>query len=241
MRHLCDMEALVTDEGTAEIQALIVGREVTGQIAGRLDARGAHGKMHCMFELSTSRNFDRRPGDEFRSTLELPGWQHQSTWGYDEPIGSYFAQLWRNASRDEPRPDIWLSGIQHDYARPGSIALEVMESTGVSDPLTIVSAMGILDPAPRLRGIAEITGQIEELMPERKDPYITGQIDALRWVLAGTTPGPGSGREWLADPPSAEQVAAEHHFVIGRLYESGGDQDGFSGADEALMWVLRRM
>ncbi|HWG27579.1 acyl-CoA dehydrogenase family protein [Actinospica sp.] len=30
MRHLCDMEALVTYEGTAEIQALIVGREVTG-------------------------------------------------------------------------------------------------------------------------------------------------------------------------------------------------------------------
>jgi glutaryl-CoA dehydrogenase len=30
MRHLCDMEALVTYEGTAEIQALIVGRDVTG-------------------------------------------------------------------------------------------------------------------------------------------------------------------------------------------------------------------
>ena len=31
MRHLCDMEALVTYEGTAEIQSLIVGREVTGR------------------------------------------------------------------------------------------------------------------------------------------------------------------------------------------------------------------
>jgi glutaryl-CoA dehydrogenase len=30
MRHLCDMEALVTYEGTAEIQTLIVGRDVTG-------------------------------------------------------------------------------------------------------------------------------------------------------------------------------------------------------------------
>ena len=30
MRHLCDMEALVTYEGTAEIQSLLVGREVTG-------------------------------------------------------------------------------------------------------------------------------------------------------------------------------------------------------------------
>ncbi|ADG79636.1 Acyl-CoA dehydrogenase domain protein OS=Tsukamurella paurometabola (strain ATCC 8368 / DSM/ CCUG 35730 / CIP 100753 / JCM 10117 / KCTC 9821 / NBRC 16120/ NCIMB 702349 / NCTC 13040) OX=521096 GN=Tpau_3043 PE=3 SV=1 [Tsukamurella paurometabola] len=30
MRHLCDMEALVTYEGTAEIQSLLVGREITG-------------------------------------------------------------------------------------------------------------------------------------------------------------------------------------------------------------------
>lgn len=33
MRHLCDMEALVTYEGTAEIQTLLVGRDVTGQSA----------------------------------------------------------------------------------------------------------------------------------------------------------------------------------------------------------------
>ena len=33
MRHLCDMEALVTYEGTAEIQSLLVGREITGQSA----------------------------------------------------------------------------------------------------------------------------------------------------------------------------------------------------------------
>jgi glutaryl-CoA dehydrogenase len=33
IRHLCDMEALVTYEGTAEIQTLIVGRHITGQSA----------------------------------------------------------------------------------------------------------------------------------------------------------------------------------------------------------------
>jgi glutaryl-CoA dehydrogenase len=33
IRHLCDMEALVTYEGTAEIQTLIVGRDVTGESA----------------------------------------------------------------------------------------------------------------------------------------------------------------------------------------------------------------
>jgi glutaryl-CoA dehydrogenase len=33
IRHMCDMESLVTYEGTAEIQALIVGRDITGQSA----------------------------------------------------------------------------------------------------------------------------------------------------------------------------------------------------------------
>jgi glutaryl-CoA dehydrogenase len=33
MRHVCDMEALVTYEGTAEVQTLIVGRDITGQSA----------------------------------------------------------------------------------------------------------------------------------------------------------------------------------------------------------------
>jgi glutaryl-CoA dehydrogenase len=33
MRHLCDMDALVTSEGTAEIQSLFGGRHVTGQSA----------------------------------------------------------------------------------------------------------------------------------------------------------------------------------------------------------------
>ena len=33
MRQMCDMEALVTFEGTAEIQTLIVRRDITGQSA----------------------------------------------------------------------------------------------------------------------------------------------------------------------------------------------------------------
>jgi glutaryl-CoA dehydrogenase len=33
VRHMCDMESLVTYEGTAEIQALLVGRDITGQSA----------------------------------------------------------------------------------------------------------------------------------------------------------------------------------------------------------------
>lgn len=193
-----------------------------------------------MFELSTSRNLGRPPREGFRTTLELPGWQNQSAWGYDEPFDSYFAQLWRNTNRDETQPDLWLSGIRSNYARPGCIALEIMRSTE-HDPLTIVSAMGILDPAPRLRRMIEISRQINTLIPDRKDPYIAAQIEALLWVVTGTSPGPGSGREWLTAAPSAQQVAAEQELVVGRLYESTRDRDRHSGSDEALMWVLNRM
>jgi glutaryl-CoA dehydrogenase len=30
MRHMCDMEALLTYEGTAQVQTLLVGRDITG-------------------------------------------------------------------------------------------------------------------------------------------------------------------------------------------------------------------
>ena len=39
----------------------------------------------------------------------LDGWDHQSTWGYDDGIGSLYAQLTRNGNSDDNGPDIWLT------------------------------------------------------------------------------------------------------------------------------------
>ena len=45
----------------------------------------------------------------FREALWLPGWSEQSTWGYDEQMDTYFAQLWRDGDRND-EPTVWISG-----------------------------------------------------------------------------------------------------------------------------------
>jgi hypothetical protein len=54
-----------------------------------------------------------------RYGLELPGWW-DSSWGYDEALGSYFAQLYKDDEPvdDEDTPQVWLSGIDHTYHSP---------------------------------------------------------------------------------------------------------------------------
>jgi hypothetical protein len=44
-----------------------------------------------------------------RQTLDLPGWDERSVWGFDAPAATYFAQLWPNGSMSDD-PVVWLSG-----------------------------------------------------------------------------------------------------------------------------------
>lgn len=46
-----------------------------------------------------------------REILDLPGFSAQSIWGYDEMIGSYYAQIWDDASTSG-EPGVWISGMQ---------------------------------------------------------------------------------------------------------------------------------
>jgi hypothetical protein len=41
--------------------------------------------------------------------LDLEGWDSLSTWGYDDLMGSYYAQLTRNGQSDDDGPEIWLT------------------------------------------------------------------------------------------------------------------------------------
>jgi hypothetical protein len=45
----------------------------------------------------------------FREALWLPGWSEQSTWGYDEQMDTYYAQLWRDDDVNDV-PTAWISG-----------------------------------------------------------------------------------------------------------------------------------
>ncbi|WP_020663620.1 hypothetical protein [Amycolatopsis benzoatilytica] len=185
-----------------------------------------------------SRNHARKPGYEFTDMLDLPGWDEQSIWGYDEGIGSFFAQLWRNGSRSD-EPEVWLSGMRRPYPWPGCVALDILEATR-QDPATVTRALGIADPAVRLRPAHEIAAEVDQLASHAGDPYIDGKRHALLWVRGQADVCPGSRWQWSHGAPTAEQVVAEHHLVTGRVYRPEENRTICSGADEALWWALGR-
>lgn len=189
-----------------------------------------------------SRNHTARPGHQLHDAVDLPGWEDQSIWGWDEGTGSFYAQLWRNDSTSDT-PDIWLTAARTPYPWPSSIALSIVEQTGV-DALTVVRAMGLAHPDPTLladEAIMDRAGELARLNDQSR--YIGGQVHALAWVQGLAEFTPGTRTEWGTRKPSAAQVDAEHHMVTGRVYRGEDSVDGrdfFAGADEALWWALGR-
>lgn len=39
----------------------------------------------------------------------MPGWDDYSTWGYEEGMGHYYAQLYRNSDDSDGPPRIWIT------------------------------------------------------------------------------------------------------------------------------------
>lgn len=77
--------------------------------------------------------------------LFLAGWNERSVWGFDPQDDAYFAQLWRNGSRNE-HPDIWICGRGHVDGRQfvvsttHTLAKEIAAATGL-DLSMVCSAM----------------------------------------------------------------------------------------------------
>lgn len=75
---------------------------------------------------------------EFREPLWLPAWSDQSIWGYDEPMRTFFAQLWRDHdSNDEPT--VWIGGLH--LIESGSQLVELIASATDSDIEPVKCAM----------------------------------------------------------------------------------------------------
>lgn len=64
----------------------------------------------------------------FCEPLWLPGWSDRSIWGYDEPTGSYFAQLWPDGDCSDA-PAIWIGALGGIVSRNRLVA-EVATVTG---------------------------------------------------------------------------------------------------------------
>jgi len=71
--------------------------------------------------------------------LALAGWEDLSTWGYDEGVGSFYAQLTRNGHSDDDGPELWLTPLAIPVVRsPEELADIIARRTAV--PLTDVLA-----------------------------------------------------------------------------------------------------
>jgi hypothetical protein len=60
--------------------------------------------------------------------LELSGWEERSVWGWDPPVESYYAVLYRNTDADED-PAVWLHGVHEPLTCEASLAAAIRQAT----------------------------------------------------------------------------------------------------------------
>lgn len=91
--------------------------------------------------MTWAKSRPRMRSSELRSFCEplwLPGWSDRSIWGYDEPSGSYFAQLWLDEDADTD-PTVWISG-RHRIRDSTQLAMMISTESG-RDVVAVVRAM----------------------------------------------------------------------------------------------------
>lgn len=184
-----------------------------------------------------SRNHTSQPGVPFQDTVDLPGWEAHSVWGFDAGSGMYFARLWRNAARSS-EPETRISGLGVPCPRPECVALAIAERLGLP-ARTVVTALAIETPKPRLRPHRKIDKARVELAQRRRfGGFLEGKMYALNWLTGRGDESPGSTLLWRGAKPSAVDTAAEHRLVTGRRYRPE-DYEFYTGVDEAFRWARK--
>lgn len=79
-----------------------------------------------------------------RASFLLPGWDWYSIWGYDEVLGSFYAQLTRNDVGEDPvtgRANLWLGSTPTELPSGDALVAAIAEAVG-ADGRAVRAAMG---------------------------------------------------------------------------------------------------
>jgi hypothetical protein len=153
----------------------------------------------------------------------LPGYDRQSTWGYDTGTRGFFAQLFENGTRRD-NPDLWLTAPM-PLLHAECLVAPISEHTG-EDPLPILRALGIAHPSPALRPISELDEYASRFEQADPNPMSDGVIAAARWLTGAAANAPLSQSRPvnLEHPsPDAAVVHAEAAYATGVVYLSRSD------------------
>lgn len=196
-------------------------------------------ECRCGVEHSTdmemdldSRNSALVVGEELHDSVDIPGYEHHSTWGYDLNTRSYWASLWpNNGDRDAP-PTVSVGWSGPTLPRPDCVLVELCTQLQ-HDPLTVARGLGLMRPIhPRTP---------EQLATRHFDVFEPGVIDGYTlvgsWLVGDADRCPASG--WPCYPgfvPAAEHLWAEVIYVTGRLY-MGERTSLLASLDEALCYA----
>lgn len=93
-----------------------------------------------MRELDSDAGSRGPGGQSFCEPLWLPGWSERSIWGFDEPTGSYFAQLWPDGD-DANAPAVWIAGLP-----PVSTLRQLVSRVASATTADVIQVLAVMVP-----------------------------------------------------------------------------------------------
>lgn len=161
-----------------------------------------------------SRNAALVVGEDLYDSVDIPGFEHQSNWGFDLNTRSYWASLSPNSADTDAPPTVSVGWSGPVLPRPDCVLVELCKQLRL-DPLTVARGLGLMRPIQPRTPTQLATRHLEVFMPAVADGYtLVGS-----WLVGDADRCPAS--EWPCYPgfiPQAEHLWAEVLYATGRLY-----------------------
>lgn len=183
-----------------------------------------------------SRNGAAPVGESLYDAVLIPGYEDYSVWGFDEGMGSYWANLWRNDEDRDAAPSLSVGASGPLLRRPEAVMVAIAEHLGFA-PVTVTQGLGLQTTRRRARSRDERLGYLASIQPGHGD-YSVGVYEGAAWLAGQASRCPVSG--WPCHPgfiPGAEHIHAEVLYASGAVY-LGQNLPRHRGAEQSLMWAI---